>query len=352
MFRPPRCPHRYCPNHSDPVPGTFIRKGYYHPKCRPWPVQRFKCKVCNRTFSRQTFRADYRDHRPDLNAPLMESIASGIGLRQTARNLKLTLRCTELKFRKIARHLRRLNLNLREQLAEDSVLQFDELETYETRRNTRPVSVPTLIERESRYVIWAESAPIRPRGKMTSQRKASIQEEERRFGPRKDGSGRSVRRTLQRGADIAKDMTRVRFQSDEKSSYPRQAARAFGESRLEHSTTHSKLARMTWNPLFPINHTEAMMRDLLGRLRRESWLVSKRRRYLDLGLQLWMAYRNLVRKRFNRDEESPAQLLGFVRRRMSCRETLSWRQDWGRRSIHPLSRMGASIASCSARVAA
>ena len=44
------------------------------------------------------------------------------------------------------------------------------------------------------------------------------------------------------------------------------------------------------------------MRDLMGRLRRESWLVSKKRRYLDLGLQVHMAYRNLVRKRFNHDD--------------------------------------------------
>jgi hypothetical protein len=59
---------------------------------------------------------DYRDHRPDLNARLFRSIASGLGLRQSSRNLHLSLRCTELKFRKIARHLRRLNLNLRSEL--------------------------------------------------------------------------------------------------------------------------------------------------------------------------------------------------------------------------------------------
>ena len=33
-------------------------------------------------------------------------------------------------------------------------------------------------------------------------------------------------------------------------------------------------------PLFPINHTEAILRDHTGRLRRQSWLASKLRRYL------------------------------------------------------------------------
>ena len=126
--------------------------------------------------------------------------------------------------------------------------------------------------------------------------------------------------------------------TDEKSSYPSLGKEAFGKRLAEHVRVNSKLARTTWNPLFPINHTEAMARDLLGRLRRESWLVSKRWRYLDLGIQLWMAYRNLIRRRFNFDEESPAQLLGFVKRRLRWGELLSWRQDWGRHSIHPSSR--------------
>jgi hypothetical protein len=72
------------------------------------------------------------------------------------------LRCTELKFRKIARHLRRLNLNLRGPLPEDSSFQLDEFESYEGRRNTRPLSIPVLIETKSRFLVWAEAAPIRP----------------------------------------------------------------------------------------------------------------------------------------------------------------------------------------------
>ena len=126
--------------------------------------------------------------------------------------------------------------------------------------------------------------------------------------------------------------------TDEKSTYPVLARQAFFGQHLVHERTNSRLARGTWNPLFPINHTEAMARDLLGRLRRDSWLVSKMRRYLDLGMAVWMAYRNYVRRRFNFDESSPAQDLGFVDRRMKPTELLSWRQDWGRRSIHPLAR--------------
>ena len=187
------------------------------------------------------------------------------------------------------------------------------------------------------------SAPIRPRGKMTPARRKAIATDEQRFGARKDESRSAIRRALAAGAHLAKGLRRVLLATDEKSSYPGLARAAFGKARLEHQQTNSKLARMTWNPLFPINHTEAMVRDLMGRLRRQSWLTSKKGWCLNLHLQLFMAYRNYVRRRFNRDEKSPAQLLGYVDRRMKPTELLTWRQDWGERSIHPLARLGESL---------
>jgi transposase-like protein len=344
MFQPPRCPYRGCSAHAAPRPGFFTKHGSYRARCRPRPIPRFLCRECDRTFSRQTFRADYRDHRPDLNVRLFWLLASGVGLRQSARNLGLSLSCTELKARKLGRHLRRLHVNLCGELPTGTSLQLDELETYETRRNTRPLSVPVLIESDSRFVIWAEAAPIRPRGKMTKQRRAAIEAEERRFGPRKDLSQWSLRRTLGRGAALFALGSTVLFDTDEKSSYPGLLREAFHGRALVHRRTNSKLDRNTQNPLFPINQTEAIARDLMGRLRRESWLVSKKRRWLDVALQVFIAYRNYVRRRFNTDEFSPAEQLGFAPRRMTPGELLSWRQEAGPASVHPLSRKAESIA--------
>ena len=345
MFTPPFCPYRPCAAHHDPPRGFFVHHGTYHPNCRPHPVQRYRCRVCRRTFSRQTFRMDYRDHKPHLNAELFRSFVCGVGLRQSARVLGISLRCAELKVRKIGRHLRRLNLNLQRQLPPGSSFQFDELETYEEGRNTRPLTLPILIEAATRFIVWAESATIRPRGKMTEKRRKRVEAAEKRYGPRRDRSRRAIERTLRRGADISSELEVVVLHTDEKSSYPGLAKEAFGADRLVHSTTNSKLARGTWNELFPVNHEEAVLRDLCGRTRRQSWLTSKKRRYLDIGIHLHIAYRNWIRRRFNRDRESAAQLLGFAPRRMTFHELLSWRQEFGKRSPHPLSRTGTSIAS-------
>ena len=285
---------------------------------------------------------DYRDHRPDLNPKLFELLASGIGLRQSSRLLGLSRRCLELKHRKIGRHLRRQNLNLQGPLPPGSVLQLDELETYEGMRTLRPLTVPVVIEKRSRFIIWAESAPIPARHRKT--RHGRLRSEElRRKGRRPDGSRRACRRTLERAAALADSLKTLFIETDEKRSYPSLIGEAFSAHRIAHDTTKSTRKRDVSNPLFPINQTEALARDLMGRLRRQSWLVSKKRRYLDVALALFIAWRNLVRRRFNHDEESPAQILLFAPRRMTEEELCSWRQDWGRRSIHPLAWSAESI---------
>jgi transposase-like protein len=343
MFEPPFCPHRSCRAHAAPGPRFFLRHGTFRPRCRAHLVPRFRCRSCRRTFSRQTFRADYRDHRPDLNAPLLRSLARGSGLREAGRQLGLSLRCTELKARKIGRHLRRLNLNLRGQLPPGSRLVFDELETYETRRNTRPLTVPFLVDVESLFIVWAESAPIRPSGEMSQARKAALAQDEARYGRRKDLSRQAALRTLRRGVAMLRQGQTVRVDTDEKSTYGGWLRRVFGARIVEHQRTNSLVPREIWNPLFPVNSEEARARDMMGRLRRESWLVSKARRWLDIGLQVHIAYRNYVRRRSTEEACSPAMRLGILKRRLRPEELLSWSQDWGARCPLPIGRARGGI---------
>jgi transposase-like protein len=340
MFHPPRCPYIRCRAHTDPTPRFCRSKGYYHPKCRPHPIPRFTCKHCHRSFSRQTFRQDYHDHYPHLNAELYRLLCSGMGLRQSARLLKLSVHGVQLKFRKIARHLWHLHRNLTSTFRDGVEFQLDEMETYEGRRNTRPLTLPVLIESRSMFIVSADCAPIRPSGRMSESRKKAIEEEEKRSGPRKDESRPCIRGVMEDAARHCRDLDRVRLRTDEKKAYPPLARQLFGARRLVHRQFSSKLPRDKDNPLFKINLTNAMARDLNGRLRRKSWLVSKMGKYLRAQLAYFITYRNYVRRRFNEDEEedTPAALLGFVKGAMRVQQLLSWRQSWGKDSIHPLCR--------------
>ncbi len=243
--------------------------------------------------------------------------------------LSLSRRCLELKAQKLGAHFRHLNSNLRGQLKDGSCLQLDEIETYEAKRRERPVTFPILIEADSRFTIWGESGTLSPRGRMNASRKEAIEADSKAFGKRQDQSRETVRRTLARAVPMVRGLQNVVVQSDEKSTYPGLLREAFGAGRLEHQTTSSKQERTIQNPLFPINQMEAISRDLLGRLRRESWLVSKKRCFLDLAFQMLMAWKNYVRPRFNRDQESPAMFAGLLGRRLTPGELVGWRQDFG-----------------------
>ena len=338
MFSPPRCPSPSCSAHSiEGRDGTrfYIRDGYYRPKCRSHPVPRFKCRECGRGFSRQTFRQDYRDHKPHLNAKLLELLAHGLGLRQSATILHLSRRCTEMKARKLSRHLEQVNRNLLDQFPEGSSFQMDEMESFETERTVLPLTIPVLIEQESMFVVDARSAPIRPSGKMSDRRRVAIKQRESAEGPRRNESRGCLKRVLREGAKFCKKLSRVRIDTDEKTSYPGLICWAFGP-RHEHRQSSSRLPRDTSNRLFPINHMNAMVRYLTGRMRRRSWLTSKRRRFLDLQLNVFKAYKNYVRPRFNGENATPGMVLGLVHERLAPTDLVSWRQDWGWYSPHPL----------------
>lgn len=344
-FQPPRCPYPTCSQHTDPKPRFCTRHGAYQPQCRRRPVPRFRCRVCRRTFSRQTFRHDFRDKRPHCNAALFWSLASSSGLRQAGRELGLGVGAVQRKFRKLARTCRGLHRNLCASLPPDRTFLLDEEESYE-KASIRPLTMPVVIEKESYFIVATMAGPIRrlaPVG--TARRFAQERDEQRRGGPRRDRSHRCVEAVLRR-LGVLLGGGALTLLSDEKSSYGTLASAAFGEA-VTHKTFSSKLVRNASNPLFPINLTLAMSRDNCGRLRRNSWLVTEKRRCLQFHLHVFTAYRNYVRRRHNgdREDDTPAALLGLLPRRLHVREVLAWRQDWGARSIHPTSRNGVQMAA-------
>ena len=334
-FVPPRCPNPSCGEHASPKPGFFRRWGTYHPACRNEGVPRFRCRTCHRTFSRQTFRHDYRDRRPHDNGRLFWLLVSGVGLRQAGRVLEMGVRAVQQKKRKMAATLAHLHENMSPHLPADRHWLLDEEETYEG-ASIRPLTMPVLIERETWFVVATAVGSIRRLAAPGSaRRRRQARDERRRFRP--DQSRVCVERVLR---SLARRVAtgNVCLLTDQKTSYATVAKTVF-EGRLVHSTTAGTLIRATHNPLFPINTTLAMTRDNCGRLRRRSWLVTKRADCLQEHLHIFVVYRNYVRRRFNRDAPTvtAARLLGLLPRNLQVAEVLAWRQDWGDHSIHPMS---------------
>ncbi len=227
-------------------------------------------------------------------------------------------------------------------MPEGSRFSLDEMETFEGERSVLPVTMPVLIETQSMFVVATEVAPIRPSGKMTDERRAAIAGAEMRFGKRRNGSVSALERIFKRLRYHCKQFRAAAFVSDMKHIYGSQPRRYFGDG-VPHIKISSRRKRDQTNPLKFINLTNAMIRDLTGRMRRESWLASKKLKYLRFQMCVFTAFRNFIRRKTNRHPETPAMVLGFLPRPIAFAELLTWRQDWRANSIHPLTNESATV---------
>ncbi|HXU11781.1 MAG TPA: hypothetical protein VN898_07425, partial [Candidatus Binatia bacterium] len=132
MFVPPRCPYPVCSTPLDPAAPFFHRDGLYHPRCRAHPVQRFRCRICRRRFSRQSFRADRNQKKPHLNAAFLRLMLACVAQRQAARVLGVARRTVERRFLWLARHAAEFHGNRLAAL--EGPFMLDELETFEGNR--------------------------------------------------------------------------------------------------------------------------------------------------------------------------------------------------------------------------
>ena len=323
-WNPSVCPRSDCPSRRG-SPFTFRRRGVFRRHCDGRSVRRFLCLTCRSGFSEQTFRLDYRLKRPELLPRFFFDRVSKCTHRQSARNQACSRTTEERHFRRLGEHCRAFHDDKLHALSLCKATTFllDELETYEEHRTQKPVTVPILIERESGFVVDIQVGALAARKRLES------------HPARSSESRRVVRAVFERLCALPKDTrSALCVLTDEKPSYARILKELFprNEARtLEHQTTSSTRRRDHTNPLWPINHTLARVRDNVSRLVRETWAAAKKRRWLASHLAIWIAYRNYVRGKTNKHHRvTPAMSLGFQARPCSVRDLLAWKRPLSR----------------------
>ena len=327
-FSPPRCPYRNCPSRRG-SPFLWRKKGFFARRCDQRRVPRFLCLACKRSFSRQTFRLDYRLRLPDLHQRIFEFLISKVTHRQTARLLGCARKTVHHRLRLLGEHSKAYQRRLlRRAAAEGGIqgsFQLDELETYEHSQKLCPVTMPVLIETHSYFVLDVQVGTLPCRGKLKPFEQQRKLERERVEGKRISQSRQAVQacfRTLER---VLPPKTQVVVATDKKSSYAKILRERLG-ARVIHARHSSKGPRNYFNRLFPINHTLAMLRDGLSRLVRRNWAGSKKRKWLERHAWVWIAYRNFVRSITNDSRNtSAAMALKLADRLLDAADLFTWR---------------------------
>jgi transposase-like protein len=326
-FWPAYCPYSRCPSRTS---GRFQASpwGTFQRKCDGRAAQRFRCRRCGRTFSSQTFRLDFRLQRPHLHLDLWPLLISKVTHRQAARVLACTRKSVALRLDRLGRHCRAFHescLSSRPGGLCSGPFQLDELETFEHRRRLQPLTVPVLIHRRSYFVLHAEVASLPSRGGLREKERRKKEQLEARFGKRRSGSRAAVEGCFEALAGVLGRSSSELVQTDFKATYSGCIRRALGP-RFGHQQTPSTLARDRANPLFPINHTLAQLRDGISRLVRRSWAASKQAARLRNHLWIWICWRNYVRGITNEaPHTTPGMIVGASQRKLGREEILRWR---------------------------
>jgi hypothetical protein len=328
-FVPPHCPIDGCPSRHQQATFLWQRKGHYVRQCDRRVVQRFMCLLCRRYFSTQTFRLDYRLHRPTIHLALFDSFISKVTQRQAARNLECTRKTVVHRLSLLSEHSRAFHDRALENVIRRGGLsgdfQLDELESHENSRRLSPLTMPVLIEIHSYFVLHHEVATLPCRGKLKPRELEKKLERERREGRRRSQSRAAVERCFRKLAEVHAPGRVIMVSTDHKSTYPAVMRHVMPDSH--HHVQHSSTAvRNYGNPLFPINHTLAMLRDGMSRLVRRSWGASKQRIWLDRHAWIWTAYRNYIRGITNRARfTTPAMALGVIAVGYTSGTLFEWR---------------------------
>ena len=327
-FQPRSCPRPDCPSRSSGHHRWCFKGGFVR-ACDGRTVQRFLCRECRRTFSTQTFRVDYRLKKPQLNHSLFGPFISKVTHRQAARVVGCSRGTVAHRLKLLGEHCREFHLwRLARAAADGGVrgkFQLDELETFEHSRRLAPVTVPVLIERTSYFIVDLRTAALPCRGGLSEADRLKKAERERVHGVRKSGSREAVTKCFETLAACHDPRTAIEVETDRKSTYAGILKRRFGD-RLRHVRRSSTARRDYSNPLFPINHTLAMLRDGLSRLVRRTWAASKLRQRLELHAWIWIAWRNYIRGVTNEaPATSPAMALRVETRQWTVAAVCAWR---------------------------
>ena len=351
------CPRRDCAAHKrTAIRGLRFKPagGYFRADRRR--VQRFRCPVCGRTFSKQAFAFSYYLKRPELTVPIAAGLNTGSAHRQLARSLGCAPSTVTRRAARLGRHAIRLlarAIGSLERLGESIVL--DHFETFEFTQDL-PFGVATPIGRRSGFVYGLDPCPHPRSGKRSPAQAARLKTRPRR--PARGGYGGSFARALDGLLQIPRPSGPLLLVTYGLADYGRVVMRHQYRALVTHAgypnpkrgpkgAPRSSEARVRDRALGPVDHLHRLIRHSLAHHRRETIAFGRRLNALMERLFLAVIWKNFVKGLSEGNPRSPAPAMRvgltrsrwnwsrvFVRRLFPDRETPPevclelYRRDW------------------------
>ena len=215
-----------CPNNSCKVFQQSIfqlKDGFFFRHDDSRSVQRYKCKICLKRYSKATRTLEFAQKKRRLNRTIRNNLASGMSMRSCAYNLNIARKTVERKFIYLAKKARMNQQALLNLWAQNPIgeVQFDDLIS-SIHTKLKPISVSVVVDPNSFKILGARVAEIPAFGKI-----AEISR--RKYGRRKNRHPEFLSKLL---FDLKYSIAREAvFKTDEHKRYPEIIAKHFPHSR-------------------------------------------------------------------------------------------------------------------------
>lgn len=325
-FVPPCCPVPDCPTLRGEK-FAWVRNGWHERAQAPFEVQRFRCLICRKTFSTQTFDGSYWQRRPELDRLIFNQSQGRSCDRQIARIVGCGKSTVPRKIARLARQGIRFHVR---QLAEGPRLGGDILfDGLRGREGSKYVEydLNVAIHGDTSFTLGISEALLRRSGRMRPEQRAKRSRIEAAQGL---PSGRATRISIaELLSAIAPNLDRegIRFVTDEHKAYP-PAIRDAGFAGVPHLEVSSRRRRDHRNPLFEINLADMLFRHYHSCQTRKTIAFSRRRMAgLERAWCLVILRNYMQRRRVNGGPETPAMLAGMADR------VFAWEQIFQQRIL-------------------
>lgn len=283
------CPNISCKVHHQNL--FQIKDGFFYRKDDSRYIQRYKCKICNKKYSKSTETLEAYQKKRRINLTVRANLSSGMSMRSCAYNLKVARKTIERKFIYLAKRAKMNQAKLLERWKKNPLqeVQFDDLIS-SIHTKLKPISVSTVVDPETYIIIGAQVAEIPAFGKIA---KISRQ----KYGRRKNLHPKMLSFLLQslKGV-IAKN---AHFKTDEHKRYPKiiKTHYPFATHKTFKGLKASvagmgELKVKSYDPLFAINQTLACFRYGIDRFIRRTWCTSKKIENVQMHIDIYMDYHN------------------------------------------------------------
>ena len=281
----PGCPHLSC---SSP---HVISHGYYPRKDDSRRLKRFLCKGCGKSFSHSTLSLEYKQRKRRINLPFLKLYCSSLSLRRIALVLGVNIKTAERRFFYWSKRSQGELRALYEKLQHDPVthLQLDDLITIEHTK-LKPLSVTTMVDAKRRLILGTRVSIIPAFGHLAALSR-------KKYGKRISQHKQKLTELFEQMVPIVHPQALIEF--DKHKLYPQVQRQFFPQAEVKRYegekgcvVGQGELKKISYDPLFKINHTLAMLRANINRLVRRTWCTTKKPENLQHHLNIFIYFYN------------------------------------------------------------